>query len=192
MSINRFQNAELDLKGDLLIASARLANSPLAKTVVLVLQHDSIGSFGAVLNRPANENMRAAWKKASGTATNLGSHLLQGGPLGGPIFAIHSVEKLGELRVDGEIFLSATAESIDRIVECGDEHYRICLGVVGWKHGVVERELADGNWYRLPGDSELVFDDSGFLWEKSILSYGRQTMCDMLSVTDLPANPERN
>jgi putative transcriptional regulator len=192
VSVNRFQNTGLDLKGYLLIASARMADTPLAKTVVLVLQHDTTGSFGVVLNRPANETMRAAWQKASGRTTDVGSHLLQGGPMGGPVFAIHPFEKLGELQVDGGIFLSATVESIDRIVDCGDENYRICLGVVGWRRGFVEQELVEGNWYRLPGDSNLVFDDSGFLWEKSLLSYGRQIMCDMLAINDLPPNPERN
>lgn len=182
-----------NLQGDLLVASELLEETPFARTVVYVLQDDTAGSFGVVLNRPADKQLRAAWTAASGI--NLAEddpHLLSGGPLGGPVFALHAQQQLGEIAVTNGIFLSATAESIGQLVKQHEEPYRICLGVVGWKPGQLREELARHAWYRLPASPGIVFDQSGLLWEKSLLSFGQQTLRDILSLGDLPPNPERN
>lgn len=193
MSKNRFtfrNNAKV--KGKLLIATELLAETPLAKTVVYVLQNDENGAFGVVLNRPADQTLRTAWQKASGISQDQGQHLLMGGPLGGPVIALHPFEKLGELKINGGIYLSATVEAIDRLIDIGDEPYRICLGVVGWKPGLLEVEVDDGKWYIMNAHREQVFDDSGVLWEKMLIAYGRKALCEILAVDKLPRNPERN
>jgi putative transcriptional regulator len=182
-----------NVQGDLLVASPLLESTPLARTVVYVLQNDSNGTFGVVLNRPADAKMRAAWTAASGIAlAEDDPHLISGGPLGGPVFALHAVEQLGEIAVKQGIFLSATAESIGDLVNRHEEPYRICLGVVGWKVGQLPQELDRHVWYRLPASPELVFDQSGLLWEKSLLTFGQQKLRDILSLGELPPNPERN
>lgn len=182
-----------NVQGDLLIASNLLESTPLARTVVYVLQDDQSGTFGVVLNRPADAKLRAAWSAASGIALSEDdNHLISGGPLGGPVFALHAVEQLGEIAVKQGIFLSATAESIGELVNRHEEPYRICLGVVGWKFGQLPVELDRHVWYRLPASPELVFDQSGLLWEKSILTFGQQKLRDILSLGELPPNPERN
>lgn len=181
------------VQGDLLIASPLLESTPLARTVVYVLQDDLNGTFGVVLNRPADAKLRAAWSAASGIAlAEDDHHLISGGPLGGPVFALHAVEQLGEIAVKQGIFLSATAESIGELVNRHEEPYRICLGVVGWKVGQLPQELDRHIWYRLPASPELVFDQSGLLWEKSLLTFGQQKLRDILSLGELPPNPERN
>lgn len=183
----------LNYQGDLLVASEELESTPLARTVVYILQDDANGTFGVVLNRPADAKLRAAWSAASGiNLAENDNHLLSGGPLGGPVFALHAVEQLGEIAVTQGIFLSATAESIDQLVNSHEEPYRICLGVVGWRIGQLQKELERHVWYRLPASPELVFDQSGLLWEKSLLSFGRQSLRDILSLGELPPDPERN
>ena len=182
-----------NVQGDLLIASPLLESTPLARTVVYVLQDDPDGTFGVVLNRPADSKLRKAWSDASGIAlAEDDHHLISGGPLGGPVFALHAIEQLGEIAVKKGIFLSATAESIGELVNRHEEPYRICLGVVGWKVGQLPQELDRHVWYRLPASPELVFDQSGLLWEKSLLTFGQQKLRDILSLGELPPNPERN
>lgn len=183
---------ETNFKGDLLIASPLLATKPLAKTVVCMLQDDLNGSFGVVLNRPADANLRKAWLEASGMHQIESGHLLSGGPMGGPVFALHPFEPLAELAVDQGIFLSATAETIDQLVTGQAEPYRICLGVVGWHVGQLQKEIDQQLWYQLPATPDLVFDNSGMLWEKSLLSYGAEKWRQILGLRDLPPCPERN
>jgi len=181
------------LQGELLVASELLEETPFARTVVYVLQDDPAGTFGVVLNRPADKQLRAAWTAASGI--NLAEddpHLLSGGPLGGPVFALHAQQQLGEIAVNNGIFLSATAESIGQLVAQHEEPYRICLGVVGWKNGQLRQELERHVWYHLPASPGIVFDQTRLLWEKSLLSFGQQSLRDILSLGDLPPNPERN
>ncbi|MFN9343266.1 MAG: YqgE/AlgH family protein [Planctomycetota bacterium] len=117
---------------------------------------------------------------------------MSGGPLGGPVFALHAQQQLGEIAVNNGIFLSATAESIGQLVAQHEEPYRICLGVVGWKNGQLRQELERHVWYHLPASPGIVFDQTGLLWEKSLLSFGQQSLRDILSLGDLPPNPERN
>jgi putative transcriptional regulator len=181
------------MQGELLVASELLESTPFARTVVYVLQDDPAGTFGVVLNRPADKQLRAAWIAASGLElAEDDCHLLSGGPLGGPVFALHSQQQLGEIAVNNGIFLSATAESIGQLVNQHEEPYRIYLGVVGWKKGLLRAELERHVWYHFPASPGIVFDQSGLLWEKSLLSFGRHALRDILSLGDLPPDPERN
>lgn len=169
-----------NLRGHLLIATPKLRDTAFEKTVVLIVQDDEQGVFGIVLNRPAAELHLHAWRQISGDHQTDLNHLSLGGPLGGPVYAVHPIESLGEVAMQGGVFLSANAEVIEQVVNSGSERFRIFFGIAGWKAEQLVRELTDGLWYLMPGDSNLVFEDPTFLWERSLLTYGRATMQQVL------------
>jgi len=102
--------------GTLLVASPALFNTPFRKSVVLIVQNNDEGTFGVVLNRPANEQIQVAWQKLIGTDSN-NPNLVHGGPIGGPVFAIHQQEPLAELTMPSGICITLQSEMFKQIID---------------------------------------------------------------------------
>ena len=62
--------AKNSLQGSFLMSTERLNGSPFEKAVVLLMQDDKRGTFGVALNKIANEQVRSAWQKLTGTSHN--------------------------------------------------------------------------------------------------------------------------
>ncbi len=177
--------------GTLLVASPALGDSPFQRTVVFVLQNNQEGTFGVVLNRPGDEKMKFAWQKLTGS--ELGKRfIMQGGPIGGPIFALHQEERLAEIEMPGGIFVSAASEKFEQLVRRDDTAYRIVFGVSGWKRGQLNEEISEGLWFTMDANAEQVFDDPTWMWEKSIRRYGQQLICEVFGIDGLPESPLLN
>ncbi len=176
--------------GSFLIASPRLSETPFHKSVVFVLQHNDESTFGVVLNRPADAKIKTAWQKISGIQF-ADEFVVQGGPIGGPVFAIHCDESLGEMEIPGGLFVSSDREKFTELVN-QDEEFRIVFGVAGWESGQLASEIERGNWFQLDVHPIRVFDDPEMMWEEFIRHYGLQVLQDMLGIYDLPPNPWLN
>jgi putative transcriptional regulator len=175
-----------------MVASPGLLKTPFAKAVVFILQHDKNGTFGVVLNRPADDRIRNAWRQLMGSPETSARHVVNGGPLGGPVFAIHQLQSLGQMEMPGGIFLSTDAGAFKALTSRNDAHYRIIFGIAGWQIGQLELEIQQGYWYPLQADAEQVFGDPSLMWEKLFRRYGRIAICDLLGIDRLPPDPSCN
>lgn len=188
------ESTRVPTRGQLLIASEKLNGTAFDRTVVLLVQDDENGTFGVVLNRPANEKQKREWRQHSGSPEHVASKLVHGGPMGGPVFAIHKFQSLAEMEMPGEIFISAKAESIQQLFDRNPENYRIYLGIAGWKPDQLVSEVEQGLWYVMDSDPEDIFDDAEWLWEKALFRFGEITLCDILGISEyeLPLDPSLN
>jgi len=186
----RFEVSD-ELHGKLLVATPSLNENPFQRTVVLILQHNEQGTFGVVLNRPANEEMRQAWEDATGQSP-YERCVVQGGPIGGPVFAIHQRESIGEVAMPGGIFVSVDTKSLRHLTEQVDDRYRIIFGVASWQVGQLQDEINRGIWYTLPADADDIFDDATWMWEKALRRYGEQLTRDVVGIDQFPPDPTRN
>ena len=111
---NRFPDSRNDsfvsgsLKGKLLVASEELTEGQFIQAVILLLQDDAQGTIGVILNRPADDQLKRHWRQLSGGPEHVTSQLVKGGPVGGPVFAIHKFQSLGEMELPGDISVSYT------------------------------------------------------------------------------------
>ena len=179
------------LPGTILVASPAIQNTPFARTVVLVLQNSENGIFGVVLNKPGNQQLRSAWLQMTGASDGEQS-LVHGGPIGGPVLAIHQDHELAELEIPGGVFVSSKSEAVQELVRQPGLDYRIVFGVAGWNHDQLSRELDSGFWFEIGGSPEVIFDDPDWMWEKSLRTYGKNTLCDVVGLEGLPEDPELN
>jgi putative transcriptional regulator len=193
--INRALTQNQGLAGRFLVASMALEGSPFARSVVFICQESNDGAFGVIVNRPANEALKACWQEAissvgavPNSATVL-SHLQEGGPKGGPVVILHPHQSFAEVTVDAGVFLSANSEAISKIINLGDETYRIYCGISTWTRSQLGQEIQQGLWYPMDADFSQILKGEEIVWENAVLQYGRAALCDMLGVKTLRGNP---
>ena len=108
------------LIGSLLIASPQLRNSPFSRTVVLMVQHNEQGAVGVVLNRTINETVQGLWKQISGDGCPSDQPVNMGGPVSGPLIALHLIKPQAELEILGGLYLASSKEHLAEIVKKDD------------------------------------------------------------------------
>ena len=156
------------LKGHLLIAPAYLADPNFSRSVVLMIQHDSEGAFGVILNRPSGRSIADVWQELRGRPCDCRQQVHLGGPVTGPLVALHAEPALGEICVVDGVYCSMSAERIEEIVATDRTCVRFYAGYSGWGGGQLESELATGSWLTVPGDMDAVFHTpEGELWRRA-------------------------
>lgn len=200
MSKNRFASfgsPQTNLLGKLLVASPRAPiGFPFGRAVVLILQHNEEGVFGVVLNRPASPEMLSAWQQAAGRPSFAAEKLVAGGPVQGPILAIHSEAELAEVEIQGGLFVSVQRDAIDQLsdMELYGDHvpYRIVMGAMNWQPVQLQGEIDNGAWFVVDGAADLVFADPSVLWENAVRFYGAESIRQLTGIRNLPADPLLN
>ncbi|MEZ6094990.1 MAG: YqgE/AlgH family protein [Pirellulaceae bacterium] len=168
------------------------------ESVIFVLQHNAEGVFGVIVNRPASEQTKNSWRQAIGdventpNATTVLQHLHEGGIKGGPVIVLHGSNSFSEMEVEPGVFMSATTEAISKIVNSGDDRYRIYCGIMAWKAEQIAKELAAGYWYLVDVPGSFILGEQEVVWEEAVMKYGQNVLCDMLGVQRIQGNPHWN
>src|SRR5580698_10070881 len=71
------------LKGQLLLASARLQDPNFLRSVVFLVQHGEEGALGLILNRPLETTVRQVCEQVSAASCAIEGQMHQGGPCEG-------------------------------------------------------------------------------------------------------------
>jgi putative transcriptional regulator len=180
------------LRGHLLIAAPRLVDPNFRRTVVLIILHDEQGAFGVVLNRPADSTLAELWEALGEPPCDRQQPVFVGGPVAGPVLALHSRAEDSEREVVPGVHFSAHKEQLDRIVRQTETPFLILTGYSGWGAGQLERELQDGGWMTLPATAADVFGDPEQLWAQAIQRVGRQITDPLLGRVPPPHDPSAN
>jgi putative transcriptional regulator len=182
----------MNLAGDLIIATPQLDQTQFSQAVVLIVQQNETGTFGVMLNRPANEQVKRLWRTISGhTNARAERNISLGGPLSGPVFALHQDIACSEQKVECGLYFATTPQNLKKLVAESTLPYKIFFGAVAWQNGQLEKEIDSGVWFSCVGSKELIFADSEFQWELAVRNYGRR-LWEFLGITNLPRNPEWN
>ncbi|ADB18525.1 protein of unknown function DUF179 [Pirellula staleyi DSM 6068] len=180
------------LQGHFLAASPHLGDPNFFRTVVLMIKHDAQGALGLVLTRPMQETVAELWQRVTAeTIANTGSvHL--GGPVNGPLVAIHRMASAAEAEVFDGVYFSAHSEQISRIVHQTKKPYLLFAGYSGWSGGQLEAELEQGGWLIAPATTELVFSSTDDLWERVVQSIGLAVLSPAIRTKHVPEDPTLN
>lgn len=118
-------------------------------------------------------------------------HLSLGGPLAGPVFALHRRAELGEQQVQAGLYFSASKERLVKLAHEEAGPYRIFFGAAGWGPGQLELEVERGIWHMLPATDDVIFCDPDHQWDLAIRRFGRY-LWEELGVRGFPAQSEAN
>jgi len=150
------------LTGKLLVASSSILEHHFNRSVILIVDHDSRGALGLILNHPL---------PGGRLYHNL---LYRGGPVESDRRSLlHTSHEhaSSDAIVDGVYF----EPSDDLISDLAQENlsYRRFAGYSGWGTGQLENELATNNWIVLEASAELVFSAHGHeFWTRCLVEKG--------------------
>ncbi|MDC0937196.1 YqgE/AlgH family protein, partial [Pirellulales bacterium] len=152
------------LAGHFLVASPHLTDPSFARTAILMLQHEDEGALGVIVNRVADKTVREVWEMIEADPCDCDEPIYQGGPVPGPLVAVHTSAELAEHEVLPGLFTSMQRDAVDIIVRRSDLQFRLFSGNSGWAGGQLEGELKVGGWLRWPASVEDIFSDPDDLW----------------------------
>ena len=94
-----------------------LANDPnFVHSVVLMIHHDQGGAMGVVINRPSEKTVREVWEIIGNDPCDRDDLIYMGGPVPGPLVALHSIEPLSDHEVLPGLYVSTHCDALDVIV----------------------------------------------------------------------------
>ena len=121
-------------------------------------------------------------------------HIHVGGPVAGPIMALHADRSLAEAEqeiVPGVYFV-IEREQLEKLVRQRQHPFRIFVGHSGWGGGQLENELEQGAWLTMPASLEYVFYDELELWKKVTYHIGQSMLTLTLKIKHVPLDPSAN
>ena len=180
------------LEGKLLAASPYVNNREFARSVVLVLRHDDQGAVGLILNRPLKDQAKPIWERLSGESFPSDLSINYGGPVSGPLLAIHQSKRLSQYQFSAGVYLSHDRSQVEQLLEDSHDPFRLYLGHAGWKPGQLEFELKQGNWMAATASPLHVFNDDEELWSNVVRQIGRSIIQASPGVKHLPEDPTLN
>ena len=163
------------LRGQLLIASPRLADPNFAKSVILIVQHDEQGALGVVINRPLELTVKQVCQEALETTCTLEAAVYHGGPCPGPLMVVHTDALVADLQVREQLYFTTERAKIERLLEEQGPTSKFFVGYAGWGAGQLEGEMESGSWLTVAAAPERVFISNDQQWSRLMteLTLGR-------------------
>ena len=179
------------LEGQLLLASPQLLDPNFVRTVVLLVEHNDMGALGLVINRPTGKTVQELWKQVGESPCESQQPVHLGGPVQGPLMAIHTADGLAEMEIAEGVFFAAKKQNLDELVR-RDVPFKLFVGHSGWGPGQLEGEIEQGAWRAIPAKLEDVFDAADDLWQRLMQRAVAGVLPEMLGIKHVPIDPSLN
>ncbi len=180
------------LQGHFLIASPHLADTNFYKGVVLMIKHDDEGAFGLILNRPMQSTVADLWKLVGEDELDCEQPIFMGGPVSGPLVALHRLKSAAEAEVLPGIYFAANKSKLQKLVRQKTKPFRFFTGYAGWSGGQLEEELSAGGWLTAKANKKQIFASGDDLWEQVTRTIGEGILNKAIKPKHVPENPSWN
>jgi putative transcriptional regulator len=180
------------LQGHLLVAIPRQLDPSFAQTVILVVKHSEQGALGLIINCPRERSDGVLRQGEAGRRSGKKVDLYLGGPVTGPLMAVHCDPALGEIEILPGLFFSGDEENIRAVMQRKRQPCRIFAGYTGWGPKQLEYEIDKGVWRTVEATAERVFSPSADLWH-NLHSAALETMYRAIfHLKHIPSDPMLN
>jgi len=164
-----------------LIAMPRVLDPFFYKSVVLLIEHQSEGSLGLILNHPTRvpaaellHRIDIVWKGHNDVHIHLGGPVQThvGTMLLGDAASEERLE-MASIELHPRIRLSQNIELLNDLMDDLPSRIKLFLGYAGWGPGQLDNELERNDWLMAPVDPDLVFaSEPGKIWEAALSTIG--------------------
>jgi putative transcriptional regulator len=162
-------------QGKFLIASRQVGGPYFAESVVLLLEYSAHGAVGLIINRPTEIELGHLLPELEGLEGR-SDRTYFGGPVsrGELMLLIRSSEPPPRShRIVDDIHASGSLETLRELLGTTTpaNRFHAYLGYAGWGARQLDGEVARGDWYIVPAESDTVFDkEAGEIWPELIRS----------------------
>lgn len=184
-------DVQLALSGQLMVATKRCEDGLFAGTVCLILHHGQEGSMGLVLNKSLDIDVGGLLKFLEASDNSHHRSVCFGGPVSGPIIALHNHAECAEVAAASGVYVAAHLDKLKQLVSSDDGEVRILVGQVHWKVGQLEQEMSQGLWLPLPATPKIVFANPEDMWQQSMRELGNRYI-SLLTHATPPADVHSN
>lgn len=115
-----------------------------------------------------------------------------GGPLSGPVVALHGSRELAEAEAGAGIYVAAQKKHLEQLVKQQTGNVRLIIGHAAWSSEQLEKEFEAGFWHILPATPEMVLPTEQDLWPLLFRRAAGATVAKWLGTTDTGGNVELN
>lgn len=153
------------LKHHFLIAMPHMADPEFAQTLIYLIEHNTDGAMGLVINRPNGLSLSDVLEQLRPEQLPpvqcLALPIFSGGPVQNDRgFVLHSAERQFQATLALPEWAMSTSQDV--LFAIADGHgprqHLIALGYAGWDAGQLEEELANNVWLSCPACSDILFD----------------------------------
>lgn len=180
-----------NLAGHLLVAIPELQDANFFRSVVILFQHTEEGASGVILNRSSDVTVAKVWDEVAKEPSDCQQYVNIGGPVAGPLIALHSSLALAETPVLPGVFISMGRENLNELVNQHEQQFKIYSGYSGWGPGQLESEIERGGWLTIQATASHVFDSPEGLWRQVCSQVGHDVLKPHIG-KHLPADPSLN
>lgn len=158
--------------GSFLVAHRDLPDPNFAETVVLLVDYNSKGAMGLIINRQTRIPISRVFEDPAVRQSK--DRIFEGGPVGrtGILGLLRTKAKPEDAKsVFADVYLVTSKALLDQSIAGGADSktFRVYLGYSGWAPGQLESEVERGGWHIFRGDADAVFAaDPGGVWDRLI------------------------
>lgn len=163
--------------GRILVSQPSLTDRFFSRSVVMLAEHGTDGSFGFIVNKPANIRL----SKVSGEFNDFDTDLYLGGPVHvNNLFYVHPRGDIikNSFKIIEGVFWGGDLSEIRKLISSGkitEKDIRFYAGYSGWEPKQLDREMNEKSWIVLDGITRYVFGSRPTtLWKKIVLTMGAE------------------
>ncbi len=207
------------LKGKLLLAAPTMQDPNFARSVVLIIKHDSDGAFGLILNHPTGATVRDAIELDGDFQGDAEAGLFRGGPCDGPLMVLHELPDLAQETIIPEgsdepgatpepgthpgaddsstaqgVYFTVESELVRDLLNTPNINARYFHGYAGWAPDQLDDELISGGWLTIDASPQTIFDpDVGsHAWTARLKERTREALKTQINPNLIPPDPSVN
>ncbi len=192
--------------GNLLVASSLVTDPFYASGVCLIVHQDNEQVIGVMLNRPLKPEAGALMAMLTNPTENgakpinrladqpaLSPGLIHfGGPLSGPVVALHQESQFAESEPGSGIYLAAQKQHLEDLIRQHPTTCRLIVGHLSWSTDQFASEIEAGLWHMVPATADAVFASPIEMWPRLIRRATSRSMARWMGTPDAIGAAELN
>jgi len=179
-------------KGSLLIASPDTPKGVYHRSVVLICEYTTAGSFGLVINKPFTVDLPQELQSIQEISNDKVNLRLGGSMQTNQMMLLHTSSQQSDhtLNIIEDIHLGGDLPFLQEcILSDTCPNIYLFFGFTGWTTGELEKEFMSDLWYTYPATKSLIFETPPEkLWQTVLKEMGGK----YASIAMIPEDPSLN
>jgi len=153
---------------------------------------DDTGS-GKAAGKLSNSQLGSVPSTTPADYAGVGANVVHfGGPLSGPVVAIHGLRDFAEAEAGAGIYVATQRQILEQLIKQPGGEMRLVIGHAAWTNDQLVKEFAAGLWHVLPATPEAVLPTQVDPWPRLMRRGMGASLANWLGVADNLGRNELN